>query len=274
MLFQMHQKKWGWILSISAVLLTVSIAWLEQGFSYRFRFSLLYFIPILIVTRIWGTRVGVATAVACSIITLSMDLISGRQYALWVIPYVNGLMMLVVYVGAVLLDGQYRHESQMARTDGLTGLLNRKAFFELLDFEVDRCRRYHRPVSIAYIDVDDFKTINDRYGHGTGDRFLMTLAKTLNKGSRTTDKVARLGGDEFAILMPETDEIGSKVVLDRLNTLAQIMNKHLFSITLSIGVATFHKAPETAEAMISEADRLMYLSKKKGKNRIETHVIR
>lgn len=274
MLFQMHQKKWGWIFSVSAVVLTVSIAWLEQDFSYRFRFSLLYFIPILIVTRIWGTRVGVAAAVACSIITLSMELLSDRSYGLWVVPYVNGLMMLVVYVGAVLLDGQYRHESQMARTDGLTGLLNRKAFFELLDFEVDRCRRYHRPVSIAYVDVDDFKMINDRYGHGTGDRFLMTLAKTLNKGSRSTDKVARLGGDEFAILMPETDEVGAKVVLDRLNALAQIMNKHLFSITLSIGVATFHKAPETAEAMISEADRLMYLSKKKGKNRIETHSIR
>lgn len=274
MLDQATQKKLGWLLACLIILLIATIAWLEQRLSHHLHLSLLYFIPILATTRLFGVRMGVIVAAGCTGVAFVADLSSvSRDPNLWG-PYFNAIMILIVYVAAVFLDGYYRQESQMARTDTLTGLLNRKAFFELLDFEVDRCRRYHRPVSIAYIDVDNFKLINDRYGHETGDRFLVTLAKTLNKGSRTVDKVARLGGDEFAILMPETDEVGAKVVLDRLNALAQIMNKHLFSITLSIGVASFHKAPETAEAMISEADRLMYLSKKKGKNRIETHVIR
>jgi len=271
---QDNQKKIGALLAFLVVLAIVLIGWLERNVSHHVHLSLLYFIPILVTTRLFGMRVGVAASVICAAITLVLDLSSADRDPNFFGPYLNVIMILTVYVAAVMLDGQYHHESQVARTDGLTGVLNRKAFFELLDFEVDRCRRYHRPVSIAYIDVDDFKMINDRYGHATGDRFLMTLAKTLNKGSRTVDKVARLGGDEFAILMPETDEQGAKVVLDRLSVLAQIMNQHLFSITLSIGVATFHKAPETAQAMISEADRLMYLSKKKGKNRIETHVIR
>lgn len=271
---QNSRKNLGWLLAFPVILLVVFIAWIEKSLSHQVKFSLLYFIPILAAARFFGVRVGVIASIACAVITLVMDVFSAAKYAFWFIPYLNAGMILVVYVLAVLLDGQYRRESQMARTDPLTGLLNRKAFFELLEAESERCKRYHRPVSIAYVDVDDFKRLNDKYGHTTGDRFLVTLARTLGKGSRTSDQVARLGGDEFAILMPETDENGAHAVLKRLNGLAQIMNKHLFSVTLSIGLVTFHKAPENAEAMIAEADRLMYQSKQKGKNRIETHVVR
>ncbi len=274
MQLQHNQKKLGWFLGLSVLLLVAVIAWVEKKLSYQLNLSLLYFVPIIAATRLFGVRVGLLAAFFCSVLTFTIDLFSGRQYIFWITPYMNAVMILAVYVAAVLLDGQYRHESQMARTDSLTGLLNRKAFFELLEVEADRCKRYHRPVSIAYVDVDDFKSLNDRYGHATGDRFLVTLARTLNKGSRMSDQTARLGGDEFAILMPETDEKGAHTVLKRLNGLAQIMNKHLFSVTLSIGVVTFHKAPENAEAMVNEADRLMYQSKQKGKNRIETHVVR
>ena len=274
MRFQESSKNWGWILAFPVILLVVFIAWIEKSLSHQIKFSLLYFIPILAATRFFGMKVGVIASVSCALITLVIDLFSAAKYVFWFIPHLNAGMILVVYVLAVLLDGQYRRESQMARTDPLTGLLNRKAFFELLEAEAERCKRYHRPVSIAYVDVDDFNTLNDQYGHTTGDRFLVTLARTLSKGSRMIDQVARLGGDEFAVLMPETDENGAQTVLKRLNGLAQIMNKHLFSVTLSIGVVTFHKAPESAEAMITEADRLMYLGKQKGKNRIETHVIR
>ena len=274
MRFQESSKNWGWILAFPVILLVVFIAWIEKSLSHQIKFSLLYFIPILAATRFFGMKVGVIASVSCALITLVIDLFSAAKYVFWFIPHLNAGMILVVYVLAVLLDGQYRRESQMARTDPLTGLLNRKAFFELLEAEAERCKRYHRPVSIAYVDVDDFKKLNDQYGHTTGDRFLVTLARTLSKGSRMIDQVARLGGDEFAVLMPETDENGAQTVLKRLNGLAQIMNKHLFSVTLSIGVVTFHKAPESAEAMITEADRLMYLGKQKGKNRIETHVIR
>ena len=271
---QNNRKNLGWLLAFPVVLLVAFIAWIEKSLSYQLKFSLLYFIPILAATRFFGVRVGVVASIACAVITLVIDVFSAAKYAFWFISYLNAGMILVVYVLAVLLDGQYRHESQMARTDPLTGLLNRKAFFELLQAEVERCKRYHRPVSIAYVDVDDFKQLNDKYGHTTGDRFLVTLARTLSKGSRMSDQVARLGGDEFAVLMPETNENGAHTVLKRLNGLAQIMNKHLFSVTLSIGVVTFQKAPESAEAMVTEADRLMYLGKQKGKNRIETHVIR
>jgi diguanylate cyclase (GGDEF)-like protein len=204
---------------------------------------------------------------------LSVDLIHSEQFE-WVwTPYVNAVLRLIVYTFMILIQDRLKTEATNARVDSLTGLLNRRAFWEITEDEVERCKRHNRPVSIAYVDVDDFKLINDKYGHRTGDRFLMTLAKTLNKGSRITDKVARLGGDEFAILMPETAESGAKTVSDRLSRLTQVMNQQLFSITVSIGIATFLKAPANAEGLISEADRLMYLSKKNGKNRIESAVI-
>lgn len=263
-----------WVLSAAGILFLIAlIAYIDFWITNRITFSFLYLIPVVIATGRFGFRAGILTAFLTVATSLTMDLAT-HTYSWKGTPYVDALLHSITYVFMILIQKGYQHESMAARTDSLTGLLNRRAFWELMAAEVERCKRYHRPISIAYLDVDDFKAINDRYGHNTGDRFLKTLAKTLVKGARTTDKVAREGGDEFAILMIETDENGAKTALSRLCQLTQIMNQHLFSITVSVGVATFIKPPITVEAMISEADRLMYLCKQKGKNGIETNVIR
>ena len=207
-------------------------------------------------------------------IGIIVNLSHHHEYAWKWTPYFNWLLRIVAYSFLILIQNQLKTEAVYARTDYLTGLLNRRAFWEAVEVETERCKRYQRPVSVAYVDVDDFKMVNDRYGHSTGDRFLKTFANTLRKATRTTDFVARLGGDEFAVLMPETDDKGIQTVLKRLSQLAQVMNLHLFSITVSVGAATFIKAPANAEALISTADNQMYVAKKKGKNVIESVVVR
>jgi len=277
----MPKKKFPiyWVLRVAGILFSIAlIAYIDFWISYRIAFSLLYLIPVAMATGSLGFRAGFVAAFLSAFVGLVIDLLTYNGYAaatFWTgTPYINSFLRFLTYAFMILMQRRYHHESMAARVDSLTGLLNRGAFWELMAVEVERCKRYHRPISIAYLDVDDFKAINDRYGHSTGDRFLKTLAKTLVKGARTTDKVARVGGDEFAILMTETDEHGATVAISRLRQLTQIMNQHLFSITVSIGVATFIKPPITAEAMISEADRLMYSCKQSGKNHIESHVIR
>lgn len=261
-----------WLLLIAVIVAAIAIV--DHRLSFRISFSLLYLIPIALASIRFRLRTCFIVMVLTIGVGLAVDLIRSEQFQWVLTPYVNAALRSIAYVFLILIQDRLKTEATNARMDSLTGLLNRRAFWEITEEEVERCKRHNRPVSIAYIDVDDFKLVNDRYGHRTGDRFLLTLSKTLNKGSRVTDKVARVGGDEFAILMPETGEEGAKTVLDRLSKLTQVMNQHLFSITVSIGIVTFLKAPVNAEAMISEADRLMYLGKKNGKNRIETHTVR
>ncbi len=266
-----QSKPFLWMTLI--VLLIALIAAVDHYVSSRISFALLYLIPVALAAIHFRLRACMIVAVITVAVGLTENLIHAREYAwLWT-PYINAVLRAFAFIFLILIQDRVKKEAAYARMDALTGLLNRRAFWEAAEAEVARCKRYQRPVSVAYVDVDDFKNINDRYGHGTGDRFLKTFANTLRKATRTTDFIARLGGDEFAVLMPETDEKGIQFVLKRLNQLAQIMNEHLFSITVSVGAATFITAPGNAEALIAAADKQMYLTKKKGKNGIESIVI-
>src|SRR4030042_6961301 len=126
-----------------------------------------------------------------------------------------------------------------ARKDFLTGIPNRQAFFEIAGIEINRCRRHGYPLTIAYIDCDNFKVINDRFGHQTGDNLLCSVANTLQKSIRVTDIVARLGGDEFAILLPETGYEPAEVVIRKIQKiLLDFMQKNEWTIIFRFGVAS------------------------------------
>ena len=114
------------------------------------------------------------------------------------------LSFLVLTQIACALKGAIRHQAELARTDDLTGLANRRHFFELSEAEIQRARRYAHPFSLAYIDFDHFKEVNDSRGHAEGDRLLRAATHTILDNIRSTDVMARTGGDEFAVLMPET----------------------------------------------------------------------
>lgn len=158
-------------------------------------------------------------------------------------------------------------EKRTAREDALTKVANRRAFFEIASLERGRACRYGRPLTLAYLDVDDFKKVNDRLGHAAGDTLLVRIAKVLRDNVRASDSIARLGGDEFALLFPETNASGAEAALTNLQRrLAEAMETEGWTVTFSMGAAVFDCCPQSVDQMILSADEVMYKVKKAGKN--------
>jgi diguanylate cyclase (GGDEF)-like protein len=146
-------------------------------------------------------------------------------------------------------------------------LNNRRSFYEALEAERLRASRYGLPTTFVYLDIDDFKKVNDRFGHDRGDELLIAIARTIKENARASDVVARLGGDEFAILMPHTALAAAGTMLRKLQkVISDEMRAHQPPVTCSIGAITFPKATNSIEEMVAEADALMYAAKKNGKN--------
>jgi diguanylate cyclase (GGDEF)-like protein len=162
--------------------------------------------------------------------------------------------------------------NQLATTDGLTGLVNRRVFFERLSEEVKRSRRYPNTVSLLVIDVDHFKKINDRLGHPAGDEVLKKVAGALNRFARETDVVARHGGEEFALLLPNTTEAGAQAVGERIRQGVEALRVEwegkTISVKVSIGVTSLEKEEDTAETLVARADQSLYAAKETGRNRV------
>jgi diguanylate cyclase (GGDEF)-like protein len=232
-------------------------------------FAVLYLVPISFFTWFIGLRSGIVTAVASSFVLLSFDLSHGTRAH----PYWDTLMNLGMFIFIVFILSEvralYERERDLSRTDPLTGLLNRRAFIEALERESARHRRFPRPLTLAYLDIDNFKGINDAHGHAAGDKLLIAVAGAMTSSVRDVDSVGRLGGDEFAILMPETDAVASKAAMKKVQAKLREATSERWPVTFSIGMMTFEKVPKTAEEMIGLADELMYSVKQSGKNGIE-----
>lgn len=155
--------------------------------------------------------------------------------------------------------------------DPLTGVFNREYFFARLQEELERMRRFKRPLSVAVFDIDDFKVVNDTYGHPVGDRVLKQFCELLRRHLRSTDVFARIGGEEFGLIFPETDIRGAQRVCEKLRSVIEgtefEVNDHSVRITASFGV-TQAKETDTVESLYERADRALYLAKKSGKNRV------
>jgi diguanylate cyclase (GGDEF)-like protein/PAS domain S-box-containing protein len=163
----------------------------------------------------------------------------------------------------------------LSNTDSLTGLMNRRALTDSLIYEIDRATRYRSDLSIILCDIDNFKEINDTWGHDMGDRVLQTISATLKTILRKPDIVGRHGGDEFLLILPETPDKGAEGLADKL--LAAVRNIDLSSrdgrpirITLSIGVACLEMGLDDMDSFLKRADDAMYASKQGGKNKIST----
>jgi diguanylate cyclase (GGDEF)-like protein len=158
-------------------------------------------------------------------------------------------------------------EQALAQTDYLTGAANARAFEYLLQQEINRLDRYQRPFAIAYIDLDDFKLVNDQLGHDAGDAVLRTVVQTGVAGLRKTDSVARLGGDEFALLLTETGpELAQLIVSGIHRELLAAMRRNNWPVTFSIGVVTCTGTPRSPHELLKLADDQMYAVKNSGKN--------
>jgi diguanylate cyclase (GGDEF)-like protein len=202
---------------------------------------------------------------------LAVDVTSGRDYSSAFVPFWNAAVRLGFFVlVAALLASLRRHlrlEESLARVDGLTGVMTGRAFRQSAAEVIGLASRTERPFSLVYADLDDFKKVNDTRGHAEGDRALKTVASALMTSVRRTDLVGRLGGDEFAVLLPETDERGSREVIDKIRTgFTEAVDAAGWPIGASIGAAVFLEPPENPEQAIARADDLMYRAKKSSKN--------
>jgi diguanylate cyclase (GGDEF)-like protein len=184
-----------------------------------------------------------------------------------------GIFVVVSIAFAQLRETLARAETQ-SRIDPLTGVPNVRSFYEAAQGEIARARRHGDPLTIAYLDLDDFKRVNDRLGHSAGDELLRVVAETIRQNVRTTDILARLGGDEFAVLFPELQAASTQTVVEKLRrVLGDVMQRYEWPLTFSIGVAHYVYPPHSVEEMVREADNLMYEAKRRGKNQVNQQVL-
>ena len=172
------------------------------------------------------------------------------------------------------LHSQTEQFSQLAHTDPLTNLANRRFLIEQLQREFARAKRYRRPLSLLYLDMDGFKSVNDRFGHIFGDEMLHSAALSMQAVLRSTDLLARIGGDEFAVLLPETsikDALGVAQKLRRaLEASAVSLGKNIPALTFSAGVSQLRFEDETIDDLLARADRVQYLAKSEGQGQIRS----
>lgn len=257
------------LLALVGVAVFVALSIVRFRTSPGLSFGVLYLVPISFFTWFIGLWTGIITALSSALLLLVFDLVHGVRAQ----PYWDTLMNLAMFIFMVFILSEvralYERERDLSRTDALTDLLNRRAFMEGLERERARHRRFPRPVTLVYLDLDNFKSINDTHGHAEGDELLRAVAQTMSASVRDVDAVGRLGGDEFAILMPETDGGSSAMAVKKVERQLHEMAAGRWPVTLSIGAMTFDVVPDSAEEMVRLADALMYEVKQSGKNRIE-----
>lgn len=182
----------------------------------------------------------------------------------------NGGRMLT-YVDITDLTNKANMLERLATTDPLTGLYNRRHLLGSLDAEWSRFQRYYRSVSVLMLDIDHFKSVNDRYGHAVGDEAIKAVAAACLDGKRKSDVVGRFGGEEFAILLPETSLSRARIVAERIRKRvmsAQIAADQIqFGVTVSIGIAEASVSMSGIDALMSAADHALYQAKAEGRNR-------
>src|SRR3954468_3204880 len=158
--------------------------------------------------------------------------------------------------------------SDAAVTDALTGLMNRRGFEELIATELERARRSSQPISLIIGDLDHFKTLNDTYGHGAGDRALEQLSLILDTAKRRIDTAARIGGEEFAVVLPDSDHHAAYLLAERMRReVRETFMYEPYELTISLGVATFPTHASSVEALVEQADEALYAAKALGRDR-------
>ncbi|MBI4694429.1 MAG: diguanylate cyclase [Gammaproteobacteria bacterium] len=171
------------------------------------------------------------------------------------------------------LERDERELKRLAVCDSLTGLENHGQFFTLLARELERGKRFRRPVSLLMLDIDEFKAVNDTYGHQAGDSVLARLATQIHSSLRSVDSACRYGGEEFSVILPETDVYGASEIAERLRaaiaaTRFEAPDGLALPVTVSIGVATWPTHADGIDRLVSAADAALYRAKRGGRNRV------
>jgi len=259
------------------LILLLLVAAIDFATGFKLRLTVLYLVALLVLTWVMGRLFGVLLSVIACSSWAYLDYAAGRYaehpsllYWDWGAVMFGFIVMVLALIELrnALDDAQFE-----SRKDALTELVNKGGFYQVIGAEIEVCRRYKRTLSIAYIDCDNFKLVNDKFGHHVGDELLQVISKTMLRKLRSSDLPGRLGGDEFAVMLPETNAEACRMVIEMLQQrLLHEMNEHNWPVTFSIGIATFLTMPESIEDMIRQADKLMYAVKNTSKGAIKQEV--
>jgi len=258
------------LISLGGALVLTALIYLANAVTpSTIKLGLLYLIPVLLVTWFEGVFWGAAVTLATAVLRLVIEIDQVPQDTTSV-AVLNQLSFLAV-AGIAIFGFRHIRRTQalledLAIRDPLTLVYNARAFAERLGQELKRTRRYGRPLSVLYLDLDDFKRVNDSHGHQTGDAVLKLVADAIRRAVRQLDVVGRLGGDEFAVLMPETDGDLADAAAARLAKELRDAFKGTPAVTASVGVVSCTRAEAGVDDVLRQADQAMYQAKRKGKD--------
>jgi diguanylate cyclase (GGDEF)-like protein len=257
----------------ACMLLFGAIAVLDYLTPPQLNLTFLYVFVILLAC--WN--IGLGWGLSFALMSFAMQLVAFSEIAnpnikpvYFFVILGNRLFTFLLTVAlTVPLRKLYEREQLTARLDFLTGVLNRKAFYDLLTVELARNRRTETPFAVAYLDLDNFKQVNDDFGHDEGDALLRVAASTIRGALRSTDTLARLGGDEFGILLPDADVESSAQFMARVkDALDAAMSGRGWNVTASIGLGVFDRPELSSDGVMTACDGLMYRIKRGGKSGI------
>jgi diguanylate cyclase (GGDEF)-like protein len=251
--------------------LVVAVGTAEASWGFETSLLVLYVVPIALAA--WAAPPSTAYILAAVAVAIPIPFSAlageamGRAF-IWTIASDFVLLGIIAMLFATM-KRRLADEAAFVATDTLTGLLNRGSFIVRLDAELARAARYGRAFTLAYIDLDNFKAVNDLEGHDSGDELLMRAADALRSSTRQTDILGRLGGDEFAAVLPEIRGGATGSVLENLHKqLNRAMTKGGWPVTFSIGAVTFEAPIDTSRQALQVADVAMYIVKRSGKDGI------
>jgi diguanylate cyclase (GGDEF)-like protein len=241
-------------------------------------FTLFYIFPVFLATWFSNRKLGLVASGLSVTTSFLADHFDGIHYVSGGVAVWTGFSRLAIFTLFAFLISAVRrlwiNERTLAATDLLTGLPNRRWFLKILEYEFHRHRRLKEPLALAMLDLDNFKAVNDRFGHAEGDRLLIQAGKTLQKSLRGADLAARLGGDEFAVLFPLVTLEGAQPLAQKLfKGLNANMQENNWPVSVSLGMVTCLDFDSGSDALLLEADRLLYLAKNGGKNSVECSVM-
>jgi diguanylate cyclase (GGDEF)-like protein len=277
--FQTRESRWKLAIETWAMITFITIVLLHTGMaeSPLLNLYLLVIIACAITLGKVMTLLEVMLIACCYLylgyLSYSVGLFAPETFTILMAKF--SPFLLVAYVTSMLAS-DILHAKQritlLSQTDDLTGLLNMRAFNNILEREMDRVTRDTHPFTVIMIDVDGLKSINDQYGHTTGSRLITTIAQSIKNSVRTTDVLARYGGDEFVVLMTHTSTDHARMAAERIRTAihntAFDMKGNRISTTVSVGIASFPDGVEDATEVLDKADIALYKSKQSGRNRV------
>ena len=252
--------------------LVLVISCLDAQIHPKISLSIFYLFPVSLVTWFVSREAGFIASGLSSVAGFVTKFRSDTLTSGVLIPFWNATVMLIVFltVSSLLLKLREIKQEQIAQTDSLTGVANKRLFLELAGMEVKKVNRYRHPLTVVNLDVDDFKLFNQSLGRKLGDQLLYKAAQSLKNSIRETDLIGRICEDEFSIILPGIGYELAHLVICRLrNDLLETMESNQWSVTFSIAAVTFVNPPISMEEMLHQADHLMYLVKNNGKNQLK-----